>query len=287
MQGRGRIMIGGQWNDTASPLGLDGANTQSVHVQLLAGIDEHCAHARANGAVIVREPSDEFYGDRVYRAIDHEGHRWAFCDEGPRRHARRGRGRPRPTDHGHQLAMSAAARRRHVARAADPIRRRAIELLAERPRRRRRVGRGARRQPIGDEQAPAHAARAQLVTESHPEFDARVRIYSLHIGADGRAAFVAGPRRTRLGRAARRLRQHIERPRHDHRVARLRGDARGATPARRLRSSPRRSVGGGDPTASSQFTRGTNRHACVHEGEPERLDRDLRRRRPRSRSATC
>ena len=80
VQGRGRVMIGGEWNDTArSPSGLGGVNTQSVHVQLLAGLDEHCAHARANGAVIVHEPEDQFYGDRVYRARDLEGHDWAFA----------------------------------------------------------------------------------------------------------------------------------------------------------------------------------------------------------------
>jgi hypothetical protein len=31
------------------------------------------------GAVIVREPADEFFGDRVYRARDPEGHVWTFA----------------------------------------------------------------------------------------------------------------------------------------------------------------------------------------------------------------
>lgn len=78
--GGGRIMIGGEWADwTCSPTGTGGANTQSVSVRLSEGIDDHCAQARAAGAVIAEEPSDEFYGDRTYRAIDPDGHRWTFA----------------------------------------------------------------------------------------------------------------------------------------------------------------------------------------------------------------
>ncbi len=36
------------------------------------------ASGRAAGAVIVREPEDQFYGDRVYSARDPEGHVWSF-----------------------------------------------------------------------------------------------------------------------------------------------------------------------------------------------------------------
>jgi uncharacterized glyoxalase superfamily protein PhnB len=79
-RGRGRIMIGAQWADwTSSPAGLDGRNTQTVHVQLPGGLDEHFEQARAAGATIAAEPSDEFYGDRTYRAVDLEGHRWTFA----------------------------------------------------------------------------------------------------------------------------------------------------------------------------------------------------------------
>jgi uncharacterized glyoxalase superfamily protein PhnB len=62
----------------ASPKSIGGRNTQSVHVQLRDGIDEHCVRARAAGAVITREPADQFYGDRVYAARDPEGHVWSF-----------------------------------------------------------------------------------------------------------------------------------------------------------------------------------------------------------------
>jgi uncharacterized glyoxalase superfamily protein PhnB len=77
--GAGRIMVGGEWADwIRSPASGGGTNTQTVHVQLPGGLDEHCARARAAGAVIAAEPSDQFYGDRTYRAVDLEGHRWSF-----------------------------------------------------------------------------------------------------------------------------------------------------------------------------------------------------------------
>jgi uncharacterized glyoxalase superfamily protein PhnB len=80
LEGRGRLMVGGQWTSTIrSPRGLDGTNTQSLHVQLADGLDGHCVRARAGGATIVQEPADEFYGDRTYRAIDLEGHMWIFA----------------------------------------------------------------------------------------------------------------------------------------------------------------------------------------------------------------
>ena len=62
-----------------SPASLDGANTQFLRVHLESGLDDHCARARAAGARIVAEPSDQFYGDRVYRALDPEGHVWNFA----------------------------------------------------------------------------------------------------------------------------------------------------------------------------------------------------------------
>ena len=78
--GQGRIMIGGQWAEwVKSPKTLGGANTQVVHVMLEDGLDAHCERARAAGAQIVAEPSDEFYGDRIYRVADVEGHRWTFA----------------------------------------------------------------------------------------------------------------------------------------------------------------------------------------------------------------
>lgn len=78
--GLGRIMIGGQWAEwVKSPRTLGGVNTQVVHVMLEGDVDAHCERARAAGAQIIDEPSDQFYGDRTYRAADLEGHRWTFA----------------------------------------------------------------------------------------------------------------------------------------------------------------------------------------------------------------
>ena len=74
----GVIMIGGVWSDQVKTPMSAGGNTQGVHVHLKGGLDAHCERARLAGAVIVREPAEEFYGDRVYAALDPEGHRWTF-----------------------------------------------------------------------------------------------------------------------------------------------------------------------------------------------------------------
>ena len=79
IEGRGRIMIGGEWADwTRSPASIGGVNTQSTHVDLASDLDAHYQQARAAGATIVAEPEDQFYGDRTYRAVDPEGHVWTF-----------------------------------------------------------------------------------------------------------------------------------------------------------------------------------------------------------------
>lgn len=78
--GRGRVMVGAEWSELVrSPGHVGGANTQSVHVHLLDDVDAHCERARAAGTRIIGEPSDQFYGDRVYQALDLEGHRWSFA----------------------------------------------------------------------------------------------------------------------------------------------------------------------------------------------------------------
>ncbi|MCI0600692.1 MAG: VOC family protein [Beijerinckiaceae bacterium] len=77
--GEGLIYVGSEWaNYTASPSSTGGKNTQSVHIHLKEGLDAHCARARAAGAAIMREPEDQFYGDRTYSAKDPEGHVWTF-----------------------------------------------------------------------------------------------------------------------------------------------------------------------------------------------------------------
>ena len=56
-----------------------GATTQSVKCYV-DGIDRHFAQAKANGATIISEPADEFWGGRIYRAKDTEGHCWMFSE---------------------------------------------------------------------------------------------------------------------------------------------------------------------------------------------------------------
>src|SRR5688572_12105048 len=77
--GNGIVMVGSEWSSKhKSPANLDGLNTQTVHVQLDEDVDAHCERARKAGAVILMEPTTQFYGDRTYRAADPEGHIWSF-----------------------------------------------------------------------------------------------------------------------------------------------------------------------------------------------------------------
>ena len=45
-------------------------------------IDRHFARAKAEGAKIISEPEDGFWGGRIYRALDHEGHQWEISQRG-------------------------------------------------------------------------------------------------------------------------------------------------------------------------------------------------------------
>lgn len=75
----GLIMVGQEWDArTRAPGALGGANTTTTHVHLTEDIDAHCERARKAGATILMEPEEQFYGDRTYRALDHEGHVWTF-----------------------------------------------------------------------------------------------------------------------------------------------------------------------------------------------------------------
>jgi uncharacterized glyoxalase superfamily protein PhnB len=62
-----------------SPASLDGHTSSSVHVEVRGDIDAHYERTRAAGARILAEPADQFYGDRVYRCVDPEGHHWVFA----------------------------------------------------------------------------------------------------------------------------------------------------------------------------------------------------------------
>jgi uncharacterized glyoxalase superfamily protein PhnB len=59
-----------------SPQSL-GAATATIAV-MIDDVDAHYRQARAAGAVVVQEPTDQPYGYRVYSAKDLEGHFWSF-----------------------------------------------------------------------------------------------------------------------------------------------------------------------------------------------------------------
>ena len=78
--GDGVIMIGRsgpQRHGLTSPIDADATTTMMmVYVD---DVDIHYAHALAEGANVLSEPQDMFWGDRRYEALDPEGHRWHFA----------------------------------------------------------------------------------------------------------------------------------------------------------------------------------------------------------------
>jgi len=77
--GDGVAMIGRSGNHhhgLVSPLEVD-APTATMNVYV-ADVDNHCRHAQAEGARVVMELEDIFWGDRRYEALYFEGHRWHF-----------------------------------------------------------------------------------------------------------------------------------------------------------------------------------------------------------------
>lgn len=72
------VMLASEWpaGGVVSPLRLP-----ALHAQLFVRVDDveaHFTRARAEGATIAAEPTDQAYGERTYRAIDPEGQRWIF-----------------------------------------------------------------------------------------------------------------------------------------------------------------------------------------------------------------
>jgi PhnB protein len=83
----GGVMLASVWPEGgfASPLDLP-----AIHCMIHCSVDNTDAHyerAKAAGATITAEPSDQ-HGHRMYRATDPEGHRWIFA--GPIRKPRKG-----------------------------------------------------------------------------------------------------------------------------------------------------------------------------------------------------
>lgn len=72
--GEGAIMLGRRGGPFRSP--GDGVNQYVlIHVD---AVDQHCEQAKRHGAKILDAPADRPFGERVYSAEDHAGHRWSF-----------------------------------------------------------------------------------------------------------------------------------------------------------------------------------------------------------------
>lgn len=72
----GSIMLGDPGPDYRSPKRLGGLTAQ-VHVSV-DDVDTHYERAKAAGAEIRKELTDEVYGERRYDAWDPEGQLWSF-----------------------------------------------------------------------------------------------------------------------------------------------------------------------------------------------------------------
>lgn len=75
------VMLASEWPESGlvSPRALTG-----MHGQIMCYVDDvdaHFAAARDAGATIAAEPATQPHGNRIYRAIDPEGHRWIFATQ--------------------------------------------------------------------------------------------------------------------------------------------------------------------------------------------------------------
>jgi PhnB protein len=75
--GEDTVMLGDPGDDYRNPRNAD-HSTALVHVYV-DDVDAHFERAKATGAEIVIEPTDQEYGDRRYDAKDPEGHFWSFA----------------------------------------------------------------------------------------------------------------------------------------------------------------------------------------------------------------
>lgn len=76
MHDDGVVMMGTPEGEYRNPSRLGGA-TQLVYVYV-DDVDAHHVQTSTAGAKILREPADQFYGDRTYTLEDPEGHQWTF-----------------------------------------------------------------------------------------------------------------------------------------------------------------------------------------------------------------
>jgi uncharacterized glyoxalase superfamily protein PhnB len=76
--GDANVYLGDPGDDYRNPKQL-GQETVGIYVNVDEDVDALCERARAAGAEILEEPSDEEYGDRRFTARDPEGHHWFFA----------------------------------------------------------------------------------------------------------------------------------------------------------------------------------------------------------------
>jgi PhnB protein len=77
MQLKNAVIMLGTPPDYRNPKHL-GAVTVGMYVHV-DDVDAHYEQAKAAGAEIQTEPTDQDYGDRNYGALDPEGHQWWFA----------------------------------------------------------------------------------------------------------------------------------------------------------------------------------------------------------------
>ena len=94
---------------------------------------------------------------------------------------------------------------------ADPVRRRSVELLSERPHRAGELAEALGVSPAVMSRHLSVLRKADLVDEEHPPFDARVRVYSLRAASMG--ALKAWLAHAEAGRAQQlgAFKDHVER----------------------------------------------------------------------------
>jgi uncharacterized glyoxalase superfamily protein PhnB len=75
--GDGVLFLASLWKEVGhmSPKDLPGVHCQ-IYCQV-EDVDAHFRQARDAGATVINEPA-EAHGERCYRALDLEGHRWIF-----------------------------------------------------------------------------------------------------------------------------------------------------------------------------------------------------------------
>jgi len=76
--GGGRIYMGDPGDQYKSPKRL-GQETVGIYVNVDDDVDALCERARAAGAEIREEPTDQEYGERRFTTKDLEGHVWYFA----------------------------------------------------------------------------------------------------------------------------------------------------------------------------------------------------------------